>query len=232
VAEPPIAWEEVLRAAAELQKLVPGAVLVGGTAAALHAGHRFSRDADHVVADLGERFAELLALLEGRAEWTTARIVPPTLILGDFFGVETGLRQMRRALPLETTTIATPGGSVVVPTPAEMVRVKGWLIVARNATRDYIDFAALARKLGADATRAALASFDRAYQDVYRPEKQRDVSPLLQLARQLTTPLPKDLAGFDVAHYKGIVAPWDRWEVIAEQCREVAVWVAETRPGK
>lgn len=229
--EPPIAWEEVLRAAAELQKLVPGAILVGGTAAALHVGHRFSRDADHVVRDLGERFVGLLELLEGRAEWTTARIVPPTLILGDFLGVETGLRQLRRALPLETTTIATTGGSVIVPTPAEMLRIKGWLIVSRNATRDYIDFAALARQLGADAARAALVSFDLAYRDVYRPEKQRDVSPLLQLARQLAAPSPKDLEGLDVANYKGIVAPWDRWDVIAAQCREVAVWVAETRPA-
>ncbi|MSP15941.1 MAG: hypothetical protein EXR73_04905 [Myxococcales bacterium] len=231
MAKDPIDWEEVLRSAAELQNLVPGAVLVDGTAAAPHAGHRRSRDADHVVVDLVQRFAQLLELLEGQAEWTTARLVPPTLILGDFLGVETGLRQLRRALPLETTTVATAGGPIVVPTPAEMLRIKGWLIVSRNATRDYIDFAALAQTLGEAGTRTALASFDRAYQDIYRAEKQRDVSPLLQLARQLAAPLPKDLEGLDVANYKGIVAPWDKWEAIAAQCRVVAVWAAETRPA-
>ena len=36
-------WERLLAAAARLQRLVPGAVLVGGTAAAAHAGRRFRR---------------------------------------------------------------------------------------------------------------------------------------------------------------------------------------------
>ena len=35
-------------AAARLQRILPGAVLVGGTGSAIHAGHRFSHDADHV----------------------------------------------------------------------------------------------------------------------------------------------------------------------------------------
>ena len=43
-------WEHVLSSAARLQRIVPDAVLVGGTASAIHAEHRFSRDADHVLA--------------------------------------------------------------------------------------------------------------------------------------------------------------------------------------
>jgi len=35
-------WERLLAHAAVLQTHVPGAVLAGGTAAALHAGHRIS----------------------------------------------------------------------------------------------------------------------------------------------------------------------------------------------
>ncbi len=42
-------WERLLAAERHLQSLVPGAVLVGGTAAALHAGHRKSLDGDHVL---------------------------------------------------------------------------------------------------------------------------------------------------------------------------------------
>jgi hypothetical protein len=42
-------WEQVLSAAARLQQVLPDAVLVGGTASAIHAQHRFSRDADHVL---------------------------------------------------------------------------------------------------------------------------------------------------------------------------------------
>ena len=57
-------WDEVLSAAARLQTLVPGAVLVGGTAVAVYASHRQSRDADHVVTDLRSRFDAILADLE------------------------------------------------------------------------------------------------------------------------------------------------------------------------
>ena len=66
MAEPPD-WNAVLNAAAKLQELVPDAVLVGGTAAAHHAGHRVSFDGpragEHVVAELGEWFDHVLSAL-------------------------------------------------------------------------------------------------------------------------------------------------------------------------
>src|ERR1039457_6108448 len=46
----------VLESAARLQEVVPDAVLVGGSAAALWASHRSSDDHDHVLADLDARF--------------------------------------------------------------------------------------------------------------------------------------------------------------------------------
>lgn len=70
-------WEEVLSAAARLQSLLPDAVLVGGTASAIHAAHRMSRDADHVLPDLRSRFDDILAQLESVAGWKTARIQRP-----------------------------------------------------------------------------------------------------------------------------------------------------------
>ena len=39
-------WEHVLSAAAHLQVVLSGATLVGGTAAAVYAGHRVSYDLD------------------------------------------------------------------------------------------------------------------------------------------------------------------------------------------
>ena len=49
--EPDSEWERLLSAERHLQALVPGTVLVGGTASALHARHRISLDGDHVLAE-------------------------------------------------------------------------------------------------------------------------------------------------------------------------------------
>src|SRR3989442_1102815 len=80
-------WERLLAAERHLQYLVPGAVLVGGTAAALHAGHRVSMDGDHIVEDLRGRFDEVLEALELAAGWQTERIQRPVLILGQLDGI-------------------------------------------------------------------------------------------------------------------------------------------------
>jgi hypothetical protein len=53
-------WERLLAAERHLQHLVPGTILVGETATAIHAGHRVSMDGDHVMEDLRERFDEVL----------------------------------------------------------------------------------------------------------------------------------------------------------------------------
>src|SRR5271169_7228488 len=97
--------EDVLEKAVRLQALVPGAVLVGGSAAALHAHHRESSDHDHVVADLVERFDSILENLEALGDWSTARVAPGKIILGELGGIETGVRQLLRGRPLETIEI-------------------------------------------------------------------------------------------------------------------------------
>ena len=135
-------WEQVLSAAARLQGLLPDAVLVGGTAAGLHAHHRTSRDADHVLSDLRSHFDEVLEQLESVAGWKTARTNRPVLILGSLDGIETGVRQLIRTEPLETTTLWVGDQRITVPTPAEILRIQGFLLLRRNATRDYVDFAA------------------------------------------------------------------------------------------
>ena len=56
--------EDVLASAAQLQRLVPDAVLVGETAAAWHARHRESHDHDHALSDLHDRFDAVLEALE------------------------------------------------------------------------------------------------------------------------------------------------------------------------
>ena len=114
-------WDEVLSSAARLQTILPQAVLVGGTAASIYAHHRQSTDDDHVLTDLKQNFDEILAQLESVAGWTTARVKRPVQILGSLDGIETGIRQLIRQEPLETTTINIGKNQITVPTEAEIL---------------------------------------------------------------------------------------------------------------
>lgn len=67
---------EVLESAARLQAVVPDAVLVEGSAAALYGDHRDSYDHDHVLADLAERFEAVLEAVERTDGWVTNRVTP------------------------------------------------------------------------------------------------------------------------------------------------------------
>ena len=121
-------WERVLSAAAHLQRILPDAVLVGGSASAVYAAHRLSTDADHVLTDLRQRFDQVLAELEEVAGWQTARVRRPVMILGSLDGIETGVRQLVREEPLETAQVEYLGEKITIPTEAEMLRIKGVLI--------------------------------------------------------------------------------------------------------
>lgn len=118
-------WELVLSSAAHLQRVLPDAVLVGGTASAIHAEHRFSRDADHVMIDLRYRFDEVLSKLESVAGWKTARVKRPVQILGSLDGIETGIRQLIRDEPLETKVVECGGARITVPTEARFCASRG-----------------------------------------------------------------------------------------------------------
>jgi hypothetical protein len=205
-------WEDLLSAAAHLQEILPGATLVGGTAAAIFAGHRISYDADHVLPDLRSRFDEVLAQLESVAGWQTARVNRPVLILGSLDGIETGVRQLIRDEPLETQQVTVGGVNLTVPTLVEMLRIKGVLILKRNATRDYLDFVALAERLGFEETMRALAGFDRLY-----PQPSGE-SALQQLHVQLANPLPYDLEQTDLTEYRRLHPRWQDWNVVKQIC--------------
>jgi len=209
-------WELVLSAAAHLQRILPDAVLVGGTASAIHARHRFSQDADHILTDLRQRFDNVLRQLESVAGWKTARINRPVQILGSLDGIETGIRQLIRDEPLETTTIDYHGKRITIPTEAEILRIKGVLILKRNATRDYLDFVALSRHMGDENTASALQSFDRLY------KQQNGESPLQQLQIQLASPLPYDLKETNLGEYKNLNPRWHDWKDVATACRQLS----------
>ena len=218
-------WEAVLSSAAHLQRIFPDAVLVGGTASAIYAEHRFSADADHVLTDLRSRFDEVLTQLESVAGWKTARVQSPVQILGSLDGIETGVRQLIRDQPLETSRMQVGESVVTLPTPAEMLRIKAVLILKRNATRDYLDFAALSKYLGDSGTVKALRTFDELY------PQPNDASALQQLQIQLAEPLPYDLDSVELAEYKNVAPEWQSWKAVADFCQRAAILIFEEIVG-
>jgi len=218
-------WEKVLAAAAHPQRILPGAVLVGGSASAVYAAHRLSTDADHILADLRPRFDQALAELEAVAGWKTARLNRPVQILGSLDGIETGVRQLIRVEPLETVQVEYQGEKITLPTEAEMLRIKGALILQRNATRDYLDFVALSDHLGIEKMIASLQSFDHLY-----PQPNQE-SALQQLQIQLANPAPYDLEELNLAEYKNLAARWRNWQTVKTACADCATLIFDRIVG-
>ena len=201
-------WERLLAAERHLQYLVPGAVLVGGTAAALHARHRLSVDGDHVLGDLRERFDEVLA--------STERVQRPVLILGQLDGILTGVRQLRRTRPLEIEEVA----GLRVPTLAEMSRIKAWLLVTRHTVRDYLDTVVLCERLGETGVPQAMRPFDAIYR------QPTPTSPLAEVVERLAAAAPSDAIEVDLRRYRALQAPWTDWTHVAARGRYWAQVIA------
>lgn len=93
------------------------------------------------------------------------------------------------------------------------------LILRRNATRDYLDFVALADRLGHDRIAAALRDFDRLY------PQPNDESALQQLQIQLASPLPYDLEEVRLDEYKHLDARWQNWQAVKAVCADCATLI-------
>lgn len=210
----------LLESAAHLQRLVPGAILVGGAAAILYADHRESTDHDHVVADLKDRFEMVLEAVEEDEGWATNRVRPGEVILGNLDGIEAGVRQMIRTVPLEVATVKVPsGGEVNVPTLEETLRIKAFLIVRRNQTRDYLDLAALSEQLGLDRAAVALARID----DYYADQHGAGDGVASQLVRQLSDPRPADRSVTEqLSSYRRLRQRWHDWGSVTQVLGDVA----------
>ena len=208
----PEEWPRLLSAAKHLQSILPDAILVGGSAAVLHAGHRLSLDADHVLNHLREHFDEVLQRLEREPEWRTERMRKPVMILGELDGVLTGVRQLRRTSALELDVIA----GIRVPSLPEMARIKAFMLVSRATTRDYLDTVVLMERLGDERVRAAFSRFDEIY------ERGPDGGlPLVELVDRLGAAWTWDRTAVELRTYKRLAPPWNDWDKLSERGR---VW--------
>ena len=217
----------VLKSAAALQRSVPDAVLVGGSVAAMYAGHRDSYDHDHVLIDLMERYEAVVEAAESTDGWATSvrASSPPMTLMGSIGGIEAGLRQLRRKVPLETTLVTLPGGDeVTVPTLAEMLRVKSYLVVQRNQVRDYLDVVALADRLGIRDAASVLRHLDEYYLD----RSGEDDSVVTALVQRLAEPNPRDSkVTRQLDRYKGLAPRWQDWTAVTTMCNTLAREVLE-----
>lgn len=213
----------VLQSAARLQEVVPDAVLVGGSAAAMYAGHRDSFDHDHDLVDLVDRYDAVLDAVEATEGWATSVRAsrPPFTIMGRLGGVEAGLRQLRRTRPLETCRVDVGDGrSVVAPTIDEALRVKAYLVVQRNVVRDYLDVVALAEHVGPDVAVRVLSGIDTYYDD----RSGEPASVLTALVIALADPSPFDTEVIDeLPRYKGLDARWHDWANVVDACQRLAL---------
>ncbi|MGW6422609.1 hypothetical protein ACWF82_08030 [Nocardia sp. NPDC055053] len=166
----------------------------------------------------------VLDAIESEGEWVTNRVRPGKLILGRLGDIEAGVRQLIRARPLETAIVELPSGrELCVPTVAETLRIKAFLIVRRNQTRDFLDVAALTDAMGVSEAATVLADIDAYYAD----QRIAGVPVSSQVARQLADPRPADSSVTQqLSAYRNLDRKWHDWSMVRDRCREVAIALA------
>ncbi len=138
--------------------------------------------------------------------------------------LDAGLRNLERSAALETTTLQLADGRTLrLPTVQEMLRIKAFLLVERNAVRDYLDVAALSQRLGLPGSVRALERMN----ELYAEFAGEGGDMLSSIVVKLSHPDPFDLTEVDLTGYKGIAPPWNDWRAVLAQCRALAVALLE-----
>lgn len=173
-----------------------------------------------MLTDLRDRYDVILDALEREGDWVTNRTRYGRIILDSPGGIESGIRQLIRARPLETEVVVLPDGNqLTVPTIDETLRIKAFLIVKRNQTRDYLDVAALADTTGVQAAARVLLGID----DYYAEQSDKAGAVSTQVASQLADPQPADrTVTRHLDRYKGLANRWHDWKQVVEVCQRVA----------
>jgi uncharacterized membrane protein YdfJ with MMPL/SSD domain len=128
--------------------------------------------------------------------------------------------EFERCSPVETTHVQLPTGDrLQIPTGAETLRLKGYLILSRNSSRDYTEFAELVETMDAENAAVVLAGMDRYYSG-QSPRRQWIAS---QLVRRLADPHPSDI---DNDSWPESDTKAD-WEGVRRRCLAVAVAMLE-----
>ncbi|MDV3128502.1 MMPL family transporter [Mycobacterium sp. 21AC1] len=127
---------------------------------------------------------------------------------------------VERRGPVETTNVQLPTGDrLQIPTGAETLRLKGYLIMCRNSTKDFAEFADLVDSMETLTAAQVLSGMDR----YYCGQRPRNRWVATQLVRRLADPQPSD--EHDV-RMSGPEAAED-WALVRQRCLSVAVAMLE-----
>ncbi len=133
---------------------------------------------------------------------------------------ETDRSPVERNSPMETTNVQLPTGDrLSIPTGAETLRLKSYLIMCRNSTKDFAEFADLVDSMETQTAAVVLTGMDRHYSG----EPSRGQWVATQLVRRLADPHPSD--EFDIP-LSGPAAEAD-WAEVRQRCLSVAVAMLE-----
>lgn len=122
--------------------------------------------------------------------------------------------------PVETTNVQLPTGDrLQVPTGAETLRMKGYLIMCRNSSRDYAEFADLVDAMETHTAAVVLSTMDRYYCGGH----QRKQWVATQLVRRLADPQPSDEHDLLVSDPEAEA----EWATVRQRCLSVAVAMLE-----
>lgn len=225
----------VIKSAAKLKHLAPDAICVADPLAFTGCERKEepdSAEADTVALATSPVGKVSLAYRTGIARaisWTDRPIHPVTLWRGrlsvaldalESKGTKNGFR---RSSPVETTNVQLPTGDrLLIPTGAETLRFKGYLIMSRNSRRDYADFADMVDAMDPETAAVVLAGMDRYYCCQPLGSSSRSQWMATQLVRRLADPDPSDLDD----DWPEPDARAD-WEGVRQRCLSVAVAMLE-----
>jgi heme transporter len=127
---------------------------------------------------------------------------------------------VERRSPVETTNIQLPTGDrLQIPTGAETLRLKGYLLMCRNSSRDFAEFAELVASMDIETAASVLAGMDQ----YYCGEQPKNQWVATQLLRRLADPRPSD----DDDDPSAALDPDVDWSEVRQRCLSVAVAMLE-----
>ena len=218
----------VVKSAAKLKDLAPNAIAVADPLAFCGCGRRDEEEPAEDVsraATNGHPSPPRLSLRgysRKKMPWAGRGVHPVTMWRGrlsvalDALAVDAhaDAPPVERRSPVEITSVQLPTGDrLQIPTGAETLRLKGYLLMCRNSSRDYAEFAALVDTMDTQTAALVLAGMDK----YYCGQEPRRQWVATQLVRRLADPRPSD----DEAD------PDVDWTEVKDRCLSVAVAMLE-----